>query len=176
MDIYLKAFPCRLLMSIPYAGLVYMANHVQTEPGVFPAYFYLITITFYALHQVTLYCMFVSGMAMSAKVSDPAIGGSYMTLLNTVNNLGGNWPATIALWLVESLTIKTCSSDNSSCSDAVNAEICTEKGGTCSTKIDGYYIEIAFCLVVGFIWYFNRRSTINRLQNLKADHWKVPRQ
>lgn len=32
--------------------------------------------------------MFVSGMAMSAKVSDPAIGGSYMTLLNTVNNLG----------------------------------------------------------------------------------------
>ncbi|XP_029647152.1 acetyl-coenzyme A transporter 1 [Octopus sinensis] len=176
MDIYLKAFPCRLLMSIPYAGLVYMANHVQTEPGVFPAYFYLITITFYALHQVTLYCMFVSGMAMSAKVSDPAIGGSYMTLLNTVNNLGGNWPATISLWLVESLTIKACSSDNSSCSDAVNAEICTEKGGTCLTKIDGYYIEIAFCLVVGFIWYFNRRSTINRLQNLKADHWKVPRQ
>ncbi|CAI9734945.1 acetyl-coenzyme A transporter 1-like [Octopus vulgaris] len=152
MDIYLKAFPCRLLMAIPYAGLVYMANHVQTEPGVFPAYFYLITITFYALHQVTLYCMFVSGMAMSAKVSDPAIGGSYMTLLNTVNNLGGNWPATISLWLVESLTIKTCSSDNSSCSDAANAERCTGKGGTCLTIIDGYYIEIVFCLVIGFLW------------------------
>ena len=25
-------------------------------------------------------------------------GGTYMTLLNTVCNLGGNWPATLALW------------------------------------------------------------------------------
>jgi len=33
--------------------------------------------------------MFVSMMAFSAKVSDPRIGGTYMTLLNTVANLGG---------------------------------------------------------------------------------------
>ena len=26
------------------------------------------------------------------------LGGTYMTLLNTVCNLGGNWPATLALW------------------------------------------------------------------------------
>ena len=39
--------------------------------------------------QITLYSMFVSIMAFSAKVSDPKIGGTYMTLLNTVANLGG---------------------------------------------------------------------------------------
>ena len=38
--------------------------------------------------QVALYCMFSSQMAFYAKVSDPAIGGTYMTLLNTVSNLG----------------------------------------------------------------------------------------
>jgi len=42
--------------------------------------------------------MFVASMAFFAKVSDPAVGGTYMTLLNTLSNLGGNWPATAALW------------------------------------------------------------------------------
>ena len=32
-------------------------------------------------------------------------GGTYMTLLNTVCNLGGNWPATLALWAGEKLGI-----------------------------------------------------------------------
>jgi len=32
--------------------------------------------------------MFVAQMAFFARVSDPLIGGSYMTLLNTLANLG----------------------------------------------------------------------------------------
>jgi PAT family acetyl-CoA transporter-like MFS transporter 1 len=50
--------------------------------------------------QIFLYAMFVSIMAFFARVSDPAVGGTYMTLLNTLTNLGGNWPATLALWLL----------------------------------------------------------------------------
>lgn len=52
--------------------------------------------------------MYVACMAFHAKVSDPLIGGTYMTLLNTVTNLGGNWPSTVALWLVDPLTSKEC--------------------------------------------------------------------
>lgn len=52
--------------------------------------------------------MYVACMAFHAKVSDPVIGGTYMTLLNTVTNLGGNWPSTLALWLVDPLTFKEC--------------------------------------------------------------------
>lgn len=52
--------------------------------------------------------MFVSIMAFFAKISDPVVGGTYMTLLNTVVNLGGNWPATLALWFVDPLTWKEC--------------------------------------------------------------------
>ena len=33
--------------------------------------------------------MFVAQMSFNAKVSDPRIGGTYMTMLNTVTNLGG---------------------------------------------------------------------------------------
>jgi len=64
-----------------------------------------------ALRQVFLYSMFVAAMAFFAKISDPAVGGTYMTFLNTLCNLGGNWPNTVVLWLVDVLTWKQCSNN-----------------------------------------------------------------
>ena len=52
--------------------------------------------------------MFVSSMAFHAKISDPTIGGTYMTLLNTITNLAGTWPGTVALWLVDAVSFKDC--------------------------------------------------------------------
>lgn len=43
------------------------------------------------LHEVASNCMFVAQMAFFSRVSDPAIGGTYMTLLNTIANIGGKW-------------------------------------------------------------------------------------
>lgn len=60
------------------------------------------------LFQTCLYCMFVAVMAFFAKVSDPAVGGTYMTLLNTMSNLGTNLPITLALWAIDHLTFKQC--------------------------------------------------------------------
>ena len=39
--------------------------------------------------EVASQCMFVSTMAFFARISDPAMGGTYMTMLNTMSNLGG---------------------------------------------------------------------------------------
>lgn len=64
-------------------------------------------------------------MAFFAKVSDPAVGGTYMTLLNTLCNLGGNWPATAALWFVDTLTFRQCSTDYANdCSTITEREVC----------------------------------------------------
>lgn len=52
--------------------------------------------------------MYVACMAFHTKVSDPFIGGTYMTLLNTVTNLGGVWSCTVALWMVDLLTFREC--------------------------------------------------------------------
>ena len=38
--------------------------------------------------QVVMNAMFVSQMAFFARVSDARVGGTYMTLLNTLANLG----------------------------------------------------------------------------------------
>merc|ERR550519_2449180 len=98
MDVFVKAIPCRLVLCLVMAGLVYITPTFKEEDGSFPFHYYCLVVGVYAIYQVSLYSMFVSIMAFFAKVSDPAVGGTYMTLLNTVTNLGGNWPSTLALW------------------------------------------------------------------------------
>merc|ERR1711862_487476 len=74
----------------------------------YPIYWYILIVFIYMIHQVIVNCTFVSIMAFNAKISDPEIGGTYMTLLNTVTNLGGNWPSTIALYFVDRLSKFNC--------------------------------------------------------------------
>lgn len=56
---------------------------------------------------------FNAQMTFFASRVDPAIGGSYMTLLNTAANLGGTWPASFVMYLVGALTVPpTCTLTN----------------------------------------------------------------
>jgi len=80
----------------------------------------------FLVQQIAVYNMYVAMMAFFARVSDPAVGGTYMTLLNTLSNLGGNWPSTLALWMVDSLTYKQCSApglQNNACITAKEVEV-----------------------------------------------------
>lgn len=173
MDIFLRAMPFRLLLGLVYAFMVWMASRVQPSPGVFPTSFYIFILIVYAVHQVTLYSMFVAGMAFHAKISDPAIGGTYMTLLNTLSNLGGNWPSTMALWVVDGLTWKSCIGATGSCDKAAPLEEqCTHHGGVCETNIDGYYIESILLIAVGFLWYIWRYRKLKQLDRLDVSAWK----
>lgn len=54
--------------------------------------------------------------AFFSRISDPRIGGTYMTLLNTVRNLANAIPNLILLKTVDFLTFKKCSNnDQNSC-------------------------------------------------------------
>lgn len=71
--------------------------------------------------------MFVSVMAFFARISDPSVGGTYMTLLNTVTNLGGNWPTFLALWFVDPLTSRVCNGfDDNFCRNNTEQEVCRD--------------------------------------------------
>lgn len=92
--------------------------------------------------------MYVACMAFHAKVSDPLIGGTYMTLLNTVTNLGGNWPATMALWMVDPLTSKECrGAASQSCGSTVEAAVSGNKdsGVTQCTHLHCLKTNPLFC-------------------------------
>ncbi|XP_019482227.1 PREDICTED: acetyl-coenzyme A transporter 1 [Hipposideros armiger] len=126
--------------------------------------------------SVTLYSMYVSIMAFNAKVSDPLIGGTYMTLLNTVSNLGGNWPSTVALWLVDPLTVKECvGASNQNCRTPDNVELCKKLGGSCVTALDGYYVESIICVFIGFGWWFFFGPKFKKLQDEGPSSWKCKR-
>lgn len=174
LDVFKRAVPFRLFMGGIFALVVYWTNHIRPEGGQeLPYYYFAVILFIYGLHQVTLYSMFVSIMAFFAKVSDPKIGGTYMTLLNTISNLGGNWPATLVLWLVDHLSMKECTVNKLACADLKQKEACTASGGTCETVIDGYYIESSVCIVLGFLWLLWRRHSLTRLQNMREKAWKV---
>ena len=46
--------------------------------------------------------------AFFAAISDPKIGGTYLTLLNTISNFGGAWPKYFVLKLVDVATASSC--------------------------------------------------------------------
>lgn len=58
--------------------------------------------------QVLVDCFSLSMVAFFAQISDPKIGGTYMTLLNTLFNLGGKWPSTLVLSVADLLSFKNC--------------------------------------------------------------------
>ncbi|XP_017275471.1 acetyl-coenzyme A transporter 1 [Kryptolebias marmoratus] len=172
LDVFYKAFPFRLLIGLEYALLVWWTPSVKQDGG-FPVYYYAIVLLSYALHQVALYSMYVACMAFHAKVSDPLIGGTYMTLLNTVTNLGGNWPATMALWMVDPLTSKECQgAAGQSCGSAVEAGLCVKEGGVCVTTLDGYYVESVVCVVIGLVWWVWLGKKMKRLQEQSPAAWR----
>jgi PAT family acetyl-CoA transporter-like MFS transporter 1 len=57
--------------------------------------------------------MFIAILSFFSRISDPRFGGIYMTLLNTLSNLGGMLSNTAALGLFDLLTFKHCSVENS---------------------------------------------------------------
>ncbi|KAG8136071.1 putative Acetyl-coenzyme A transporter 1 protein [Naja naja] len=152
LNTFYKAMPFRLLFGLEFALL------------------------FWWTPRVTVYSMYVAIMAFNAKVSDPLIGGTYMTLLNTVSNLGGNWPATVALWLVDPLTVKQCVGiQGHSCGNSAAAELCSKEGGSCAITLDGYYVESITCVVLGFAWWLFLGPRLKRLQDEHPGSWKCRR-
>ena len=96
-----------------YSIIAMILTHTQAFMYVFLSVLKRITIIFslpYLINhqQATLYCTSLAIMAFNARISDPIVGGTYLTLLNTLTNLGGNWCQTLALWLVDGLTWTNC--------------------------------------------------------------------
>ncbi|XP_038062016.1 acetyl-coenzyme A transporter 1-like [Patiria miniata] len=183
LDLLISAIPFRLLIGgVVFSFIVWWTPYVKSETGEFPTYYYAVLVIVYAVYQIPLNCIFVSSMIFNARVSDPRIGGTYMTLLNTVQNLGGNWPVTVALWLVDFLTWKSCVGGAAGegaeldCDNKAEAKACSEAGGHCETDIDGYYIEITACLIIGFCWLLWQSKRVRHLQDLNEDAWKCPNQ
>jgi len=128
---------------------------------------------------------FVSISSFISSRADSTIGGTYMTFLQTVNNLGGTWPRYFILLAVELLTDAPCvSKDDLIDQVAINATItcgnesgiahCKATNGYCNYIRDGYYYVNSVLLLLGitiFIAYI--RTRVKRIQALPTSDWKL---
>ncbi|KAM9952625.1 hypothetical protein ACTFIR_007679 [Dictyostelium discoideum] len=83
-------------------------------------FFLLLMISLFSSFSYNL--MSVSQGSFFLKISDKSIGGTYVTLLNTIANFAGTYPKLFILMLIDKLTTSECivniSNDNSSSSSS----------------------------------------------------------
>jgi PAT family acetyl-CoA transporter-like MFS transporter 1 len=102
---------------------------------------------------------FNAQMIFFASRVDPAIGGSYMTLLNTAANLGGTWPASFVMWLLSVLTPTTRDISSTSSSSSFGR--------------DPYVgLQILFA-VLGIAWILGLGPKLKALAALPDDAWRT---
>jgi len=193
LSIFLVGFPLRMLSGLVYVLALMATKAIYSVPDASPpAWFYWLLVSGVVLHEVAMNLMFVAQMSFFAKVSDPSIGGSYMTLLNTIANLGSKWPISVSLSLLDEFTATECrlQTDGAhvdagllelSCVTGTNSpdaaagvvSACVEGGGTCSTVVDGYNVQFVICTVAGFLWLFLMGRRVLGLQVLKDSAWHI---
>ncbi|WVQ93622.1 hypothetical protein IAU59_000698 [Kwoniella sp. CBS 9459] len=190
---WLYAFWARLAMAA-IAALV-VKGFPKGEVG--NGYFALVIATT-LFSSLTSTVQFVGICAFHTQIADPLIGGTYMTLLNTISNLGGTWPKPLILRSVDLLTIATCSvpttttlglpsesekqSQSSSgahsyaneCISEHGKNACSAAGGECVVLRDGYYIMSTVCVALGAVLLISFiLPTVKRLSALPMSAWRV---
>lgn len=105
---WLWGYAARLVFAVVSMGIV--AGLSSRNPGSGPigiGYFLVIIVSTVAGSFAST-VQFVGISAFHTQIADPLIGGTYMTLLNTVSNLGGTWPRYFVLKAVDSFTVSEC--------------------------------------------------------------------
>jgi len=149
LNMVFKFYPFRVMF------VLFMLFVVSVSPSSFdplPKAYVLLYFFAMVLATVLQQAQFMGAMSFFARVSDPAIGGTYMTLLNTLSNLGGTWNQTALMMMVDRLGCK---------------------GKTCMLEIDGFYSASAVCLVVGVVCWLVFTPLSKRLTLLKLSEWRI---
>lgn len=189
LDVFMIGIPLKLVTSI-LGWFAVQTTHKAYQDGNDPGiYFFGPLVIILILNEIAGSLIFSSVMSFFARVSDPAIGGTYMTLLNTVTNLGSKWPNATALYLLPKLTYSFCGVknnlfDNTVVSDTLKKTLssydcnqsitmCTSNGGQCNIILDGYTVETIVCATIGVIWILVFRDSVAKLQSLPFRDWMV---
>ncbi|KAK0729814.1 acetyl-coenzyme A transporter 1-domain-containing protein [Lasiosphaeris hirsuta] len=168
-----------------FMGRLVAAVLAQLTVAIFPAggvtsWYLLVVIAEHIFSTFTNTVMFVAVSAFHAKIADPVIGGTYMTLLATVCNLGGTFPRFFVLRLVDAFTTATCTPPPLSkeapysCALQPDKDACLATGGACTVQRDGYYSVNVICVALGvatFVLFI--RPKVLRLQALPLRAWRL---
>ncbi len=99
-------------MSLGSSVFIYFLPTFKNSSGQFEWFFYLIYFIINGIEKMVSTTMFITIVSFFAKISDQNIGGTYMTLLATLSNLGSMYPSTAGMYLVNWFSVKNCSFNN----------------------------------------------------------------
>ncbi|CAF2359392.1 unnamed protein product [Rotaria sp. Silwood2] len=108
----------------------------------FPYIFYPILMTLFVINETIIYLQLVARVGFYAQISEPRIGGTYMTLVSTLGNIGQTLSSSAVLLVASWLP-----------------------------KKHAYSIEVAGCTVIGIVWLLFTWRMMRRLQALPIDEW-----
>lgn len=109
-------------------------------------------------------------------------GGAYLTLLNTIANMGVILPKLLIFMLIDVLSERKCRGatwdvPESACpanqAAAAEGNACTLAGGKCVMVRDGFYMLSYGMMVVGLLvglWY---RKVLPQLETLSIESWRA---
>lgn len=125
-------------------------------------------------------------MAYYAQISDPRFGGTYMSLFNTVSNLGHQLYMSPILKTIDIASVKQCFKEEMIMENCGTRELysqCAALGGTCVTKQDGYlrwicvrrryYLLTWPCFIYGVVWAVLMKWQFRFLMTVDNEKWKV---
>ena len=152
LDIFMLGIPLKLLTSLFYWFIIQQTKIVYSDGKAPDAFYFGSLIAVLVTHQIAGDLIFSAMMSFFTKVADPTIGGTYMTLLNTIANLGSKWTAA-ALWLLPKLTYTSCD------------------GQKCKITLDGYTVQTFSCALIGILWIFLMKGYVDKIKTSKTEDW-----
>lgn len=114
------------------------------------------------------------------RISDPGMGGAYLTLLNTLANVGVVVPKLGVFAAMDALTLRKCVGGGvaAACGPASAGGAadgaCVEAGGRCVVGRDGFYVLSALSVALGagiLVWL---HRVLPRLEQLPPSAWRAP--
>lgn len=138
---FTRGYILRLLISLLLAIYIFFTKQILHT-----WYFYPILLILLCLNEAVLYIMIVSRVGFYARISEPRIAGTYMTLLAALSNLGHSLLSTSVLYIANWLP-----------------------------KSQAYFIEVGICLFLGSIWITFSRHTMKHLERLPVNEWYLER-
>ncbi|EEH47262.2 uncharacterized protein PADG_03360 [Paracoccidioides brasiliensis Pb18] len=184
MRLWCWAFVARLFAALLAQAVVMI---FPSGGGPMPLWYLLAVIGEHVLSTYMMTVMFVAVSAFHARIADPVIGGTYMTLLATVSNLGGTFPKIFVLKLVDLFTRATCIPPTEtsegitdpitapfSCALEADKHRCEAGKGVCQVYRDGYYTTNILCVIIGSVTFFLYiKPAVLKVQQLPLRAWRL---
>jgi len=184
---YFTGYKLRLCLAVAFTTVVYYfplgAVSVSDAPGSFAMLGIL-----GAASSIASTLMFTALGDFFNRISDPLMGGAYLTLLNTLANVGIVVPKLAVFAAIDLFTARRCASNaeegqwlNSAeavCGPASAAGkedgACTSAGGSCVIIRDGFFVLAYGSAVMGVgigIW---MQKALKKLEATPASEWRAP--